>query len=99
MVDRQFGGSVSQEPIGIMSNIQDVRLEDTRVYKDIERKVRLETRQSIISHLLSKKFGEISEVSDAYITRLSLEQLETLLEDLLDFQEIADLEAWLAAKQ
>lgn len=80
-----------------MSNIQDVRFEDTRVYKDIEQRVRLKVRQSITLRLLNKKVGEISEFLQAQVTALSLEQLEALLKDLLDFQEIADLEVWLAA--
>jgi predicted transposase YdaD len=79
-----------------MLNIQDVRLEDTRVYQDIEKKVRGDERKSMALRLLNKKFGRIPEPIQAQIAVLSLEQLESLSEALLDFQEVADLDAWLS---
>jgi predicted transposase YdaD len=80
-----------------MSNIQDVRLEDTRVYQDIEQKVRIDERKSMILHQLHKKVERIPEPTQAQIAVMSLEQLQALSEALLDFQEVADLERWLAA--
>ena len=89
--------TLSWEAIDAMLNIQDVQLEQTRVYQDIEKKVRIDERKSGVLRLLNKKFGRISESIQAQIALMSLEQLQTLSEALLDFQEVADLETWLAA--
>jgi predicted transposase YdaD len=79
-----------------MLNIQDVRLEDTRVYQQVEEKVLGKAITSVVLRQLHKKVGTGSEATQAQITVLSPEQLEALSEALLDFQNIADLEAWLA---
>lgn len=89
--------TLSWEAIDAMLNIQDVQLEQTRVYQDIEKKVRIDERKSGVLRLLNKKFGRISESIQAQIALMSLEQLQTLSEALLDFQGVADLERWLAA--
>lgn len=89
--------TLNWEAIDAMLNIQDVQLEQTRVYQDIEKKVRIDERKSGVLRLLNKKFGRISESIQAQIALMSLEQLQTLSEALLDFQGVADLERWLAA--
>jgi predicted transposase/invertase (TIGR01784 family) len=87
--------TLSWEAIEAMLNIQDVQLEQTRVYQDIEQKVRLDERKSGVLDLLRKKIGNIPEPTQAQIAVMSLEQLRALNEALLDFQGAADLEAWL----
>jgi Domain of unknown function (DUF4351) len=52
--------------------------------------------QSLIIRLLTRKFGEISPETIEAIDRLTLEQLESLGDALLDFNSIEDLLAWLA---
>jgi predicted transposase YdaD len=79
-----------------MLNIQDVRLEDTRVYQQVEEKILGKAITSVVLRQLHKKVGTVSEATQAQITVLSPEQLEALSEALLDFQNVADLEAWLA---
>lgn len=51
--------------------------------------------RSLILRLLTRKVGELPSDAIAQIETLSLEQIENLGEALLDFQEMADLEAWL----
>jgi predicted transposase YdaD len=46
---------------------------------------------------LSRRCGSLDEGSRARLSSLTLQQLEQLAEDLLDFREPGDLQAWLAA--
>ncbi len=50
--------------------------------------------QLLILRLLNRRVGELPQEVRSRIETLSLEQLENLGEALLDFQAIADLEAW-----
>ena len=50
---------------------------------------------SIIKRLLSRKIGTLTPELQQRIEQLQLTQLEDLAEELLDFSEVADLEAWL----
>jgi predicted transposase YdaD len=43
---------------------------------------------------LSRRFGSLDEVSRELLSSLSLQRLEQLAEDLLDFTEPGDLQAW-----
>lgn len=52
-----------------------------------------------ITRQLKCKFGEIDPILEATIQTLSIEQLEDLGEELLDFSEVSDLEAWLGYPQ
>ncbi|MEA3644063.1 MAG: DUF4351 domain-containing protein, partial [Lamprobacter sp.] len=47
--------------------------------------------------LLRRRLGTLSKAQQARIQALSADQLEELIEALLDFSAIADLETWLAA--
>jgi hypothetical protein len=47
--------------------------------------------------LLSRRCGPLSGEQESQIRRLPLERLEALAEALLDFEGMADLNAWLAA--
>jgi hypothetical protein len=46
---------------------------------------------------LSSRFGSLDESSRELLSSLTLQQLEPLAEDLLDFTEPADLQAWFDA--
>ena len=52
---------------------------------------------SLLSRLLRRKFGVQPQLENSLqaLTSLPLETLENLADDLLDFNAIADLEAWL----
>lgn len=53
--------------------------------------------QRLVLRQLNRRFGEIDSALIERIQGLSIEQLESLAEALLDFTAIADLEAWLSA--
>lgn len=61
------------------------------------REAKEEGERSLILRLLTRQVGELPEETRSRINTLSLEQLENLGEALLDFQAIADLEAWFRA--
>jgi predicted transposase YdaD len=82
--------------ISTMLNIQNLQLEQTRVYQEIQEKVQTKDRQELIIKLLTKRFGELSEPIQAKIAILSSTQLEALLDTFLDFEGLVDLEEWLA---
>ncbi len=50
---------------------------------------------AIVTRLLKKRFGEISETLKPQLNVLSIEQLKSLGESLLDFTELQDLMNWL----
>jgi hypothetical protein len=45
---------------------------------------------------IKRRLGSVSELHKERIESLSVEQIETLGEDLLDFTSTADLESWLS---
>ncbi len=54
--------------------------------------------QLVVTRLLRKKLGQVNPKLLACLEELSLQQLEDLGEELLDFQTEADLQRWLAAR-
>jgi predicted transposase YdaD len=61
----------------------------------IREKGRREEAVSLILRLLNRRLGEISSTVSQKIQELSLEQLETLGEALLDFTSLTVLTTWL----
>lgn len=51
--------------------------------------------RKVIMRLLKKRFGEISAAITSQVEDLPLADLESLTEDILDFQSLQDLESWL----
>lgn len=51
--------------------------------------------QRLVIRQLNRRIGEVDISLIERVQRLSIEQLENLGEALLDFSEVADLEAWL----
>ena len=66
-------------------------MRESIIYQDIVQKEAFR----LISRLINRRFGELGSSFIEQIGRLSVEQLEELGEELLDFSEIADLQAWL----
>ncbi len=56
---------------------------------------RQEEAANLVLRQLIRRFEQVSARANAQIRRLSLAQLEQLSEDLLDFEKVADLTAWL----
>jgi predicted transposase YdaD len=75
-------------------------MRESVIYQDIlaegEVKGRIEEARGLVIRLLTRKLGNVSLTLLAKIEALSLERVELLGEDLLDFTSIANLEQWLA---
>ncbi len=50
---------------------------------------------SLVTRQLTRKIGTVTPKLQQRIEQLQLTQLEDLAEELLDFSEVGDLEAWL----
>jgi predicted transposase YdaD len=78
-----------------------ITLKETRVYREIKEEGREEGVEqatvNLVIRLLTKRFGELSVEVRASISALPLPVLEDLSEALLDFTNLADLQAWLVA--
>ena len=79
-----------------MLDLTDIDLKQTRFYQDVFAEGRQEGEVTLILRLLQRRCGELTPPVREQITRLSLPQLETLGEALLEFHGLADLEQWLA---
>jgi predicted transposase YdaD len=84
-------------------------LKKTRLYQDIKEEGLEEGREeglaegrqaiaSMLSRLLTKRFGELPQQIHASIAGLSLPVLQDLSEALLDFTSLAELESWLQTR-
>jgi predicted transposase YdaD len=77
-------------------------LKQTRVYRDAMDEGRIEGRteeaQALVMRQLARRVGELSPKQRSLIQSLSLAQLESLSEALLDFSSLADLDAWLQSQ-
>jgi len=97
--------SRSREEIAAMLGLTD--LKETRVYQETREEALREGREegreeearSLISRLLTRKLGSLSEAVQTQVNQLSVEALETLGEALFDFSEVSDLEAWLKQRE
>jgi|GEM_PF-4404463 hypothetical protein len=79
-----------------MLNIQDVQLEQTRVYQDIEEKIRGNELRDFVLELLSTTLGDVPETAKAEIETLSLERVRSLGKSVSNFRGLEDLENWLS---
>ena len=84
------------EAVAMMLDIQDVRLEETRAYQEIEEKVQGQEQRKMILFWVRELMGEVPEPVQAQIAALSFEQLEGLGQSLLRFKKLSELEAWLS---
>ncbi|MDG2990461.1 Rpn family recombination-promoting nuclease/putative transposase [Candidatus Synechococcus calcipolaris G9] len=89
----------------IKSIFREGMMRESVIYQDILQEGRQEGRQegqreeacTLILRLLTRRVGPTPDAFVTQINALSLEQLESLGEDLLDFQNLHDLETWLRA--
>ena len=82
-----------------MLNLREADVTQTRFYQEVLQIGRQEGRQdaeaNLIVRILSRRCGSLSAKLLKQVRSLSSAELESLGEALLDFQGIADLEAWL----
>ena len=60
---------------------------------------RQQALKQVAVRLLTRKFGRVTLKIVKRLDKLSAEQLEALAEAVLDFEKVADLEAWLTGKK
>lgn len=88
--------NLSRQEVDTMLGLQ---LADTRVYREAKEEGRQEGRQegesALIVRLLKRRFGSVDEALESRIRNLSVKQLESLGEALLDFTDLNDLVLWL----
>jgi Domain of unknown function (DUF4351) len=77
-----------QEEIELMAKL-------SQAYLEWEQRTRQDGERSLILRQLTRRVGSLSTDLRSRVESLSLEQLESLGEALLDFGAIADLETWL----
>lgn len=92
-------GSLSRLEVEKMLDL-NMRIQDTRVWQEAKEEGKQEGRQdeaiSLVLRLLPRRLQqELSEETRSQITALPLPLLEALSEALLDFEQLADLQAWL----
>lgn len=78
--------------------LQDERGRLTYAREEGREEGQITEARALISRLLKKRFGEIPANITNRIGNLSLKDLESLGEDLLDFNRLADLEQWLNSR-
>jgi predicted transposase/invertase (TIGR01784 family) len=84
--------NLSRDEVDTMLGIE---LQQTRVYQEARAEGRNEGEQALVLKLLTRKIGNIDPEIQARINSLMIDQLESLGEDLLDFNQMSDLLAWL----
>jgi predicted transposase/invertase (TIGR01784 family) len=80
--------NLSRDEVDLMLGIE---LQQTRVYQD----ARTDEGRSLVLRQLARKFGTISPEIQAQVNSLTLDRVESLAEDLLDFTQMANLISWL----
>ncbi|WP_017295119.1 DUF2887 domain-containing protein [Geminocystis herdmanii] len=83
------------EEIQKMINLREADVTQTRFYQQVLQIGRNEGEANIVIRLLTRRCGNLSDALQAKVRALSIPQLESLGEALLDFQDINDLENWL----
>ncbi len=71
-----------------------IELQQTRVYQE----AKADGEQRLVTKILTRKLGNITPEIRSRVISLTIEQLESLGEDLLDFTQMSDLLAWLDAR-
>lgn len=70
-------------------------MRESTMYQSILREGQTAGEQALVLNQLTRKIGHLSPELSANVNSLSLDRLEALGEDLLDFTSVADLEDWL----
>ena len=87
----------------IQQFLREELMQESPIYQEIIQKGReqglRQGKQDIVMRLLTRRIGTVSPQLQAQIQNLSIEQLDTLSEVLLDFSNAADLRVWLQSQQ
>ncbi len=89
------GTSLSEQEENFMKTMQEI---DT-IYRAEKHQAKLSGACELVLHLLHRRLSNVSIDLDQRVKSLSLENLKTLGEELLDFSQIEDLISWLDRHQ
>jgi predicted transposase YdaD len=86
-----------------MLDLREANVTQTRFYQEVlqigrqegHQEGRQEGEANLIVRQISRRFGALSPEQVSQVRSLSIPQLESLGEALLDFEEISEFEAWL----
>jgi predicted transposase YdaD len=81
-----------------VESMLDIKLKETRVYREIKEEGREEEAVNLIIRQLNKRFGKVSDEIRSSIFGLPLPVLEDLSEALLDFTSLANLQSWIETR-
>jgi predicted transposase/invertase (TIGR01784 family) len=88
--------TLSRDEVDLMLGIE---LQQTRVYREAraegEVSGRTDEGRSLVLRQLARKLGAINPEIQVQVNSLTLDRVESLAEDLLDFTQMADLVSWL----
>jgi predicted transposase/invertase (TIGR01784 family) len=84
--------NLSRDEVDAMLGIE---IQQTRVYQD----AKADGEKILVLKQLARKLGNITPEIRSQVNNLSIEQLESLGEALLDFSQMGDLMSWLDANQ
>ena len=87
--------ALSEEEIMVIAGIPREEIRHTRAVQQWLEEGRQEGEAAVTLRQLNRRCGPLSDATRARIQSLPLEQLVALLDALLDFEGLADLEAWL----
>lgn len=73
-------------------------LRQTKVYQEALQEGEQAGEARLILRLLTRRFGTISPALCGQVQALSLPQLESLGEVLLDFSQLSDLQTWFSSQ-
>jgi predicted transposase YdaD len=77
--------------------LREDMMQESVTYQDILSKGKQQEALSMVTRLLNRRLGNIDDTLVDRLRGLSVEELETLGEALLDFTSVVDLTNWLAA--
>ncbi|MBO1072851.1 MAG: DUF2887 domain-containing protein [Dolichospermum sp. DEX189] len=87
------------EEIQKMLNLKEADITQTRFYQEVleigEKKGLQQGEANLTIRLLKRRCGNLTAIQEQKVRSLSISQLESLGEALLDFQNMSDLENWL----
>jgi predicted transposase/invertase (TIGR01784 family) len=84
--------NLTRDEVDVMLGIE---IQQTRVYQD----AKADGEKIVVLKMLDRKLGSITPESRSRVNNLSIEQLESLSESLLDFGQMSDLIGWLDVHQ
>ncbi|MDX2042057.1 MAG: Rpn family recombination-promoting nuclease/putative transposase [Acidobacteriota bacterium] len=98
-INDSIKAAFSNKSGAVMQTAAQIWMEQGRTTGILEgrKEGRQEEARSLVLRSLTRLFGELTPRLESRIGRLSLTQLELLSEELLEFEAIADLNAWLRA--